>query len=135
MGALCAAAAWALATPALLLLTRATPQVPPAPAAPLLAPVAGVAVAIDRPMFGTQSVAIDDQPLPADAPELVGIAGRIGRDAVALVRGAGGGRTLAVGDAVDGWRLESLAIDAAFFTRGAQRLRVPLPAGESDAAQ
>ncbi|MFZ5746578.1 MAG: hypothetical protein ACOY45_02845 [Pseudomonadota bacterium] len=68
---------------------------------------------------------------PADAPQLVGIAGRIDRDAVALVRTADGKtRTLKAGESVDGWRLESLAIDAAYFTRGAERARVPLPAGE-----
>lgn len=69
--------------------------------------------------------------LPADAPELIGIVGRIGSDAVAMVRGAdGGSRTLKVGEAIDGWTLASLAIDAAYFTRGNQRLRVPLPAGD-----
>lgn len=72
-----------------------------------------------------------EEALPADAPELIGIVGRIGSDAVAMVRGAdGGNRTLKVGEAVDGWTLASLAIDAAYFTRGSQRLRVPLPAGD-----
>ncbi|MEI9851843.1 MAG: hypothetical protein WDN24_14560 [Sphingomonas sp.] len=57
--------------------------------------------------------------------------GRIDRDAVALVRTAeGSSRTLPIGESVDGWRLESLAIDAAFFTRGRERVRVPLPEGE-----
>ncbi len=64
---------------------------------------------------------------PADAPVLTGIAGRLNRDAVALVRLAdGSARTLAVGESVDGWRLESLAIDAAFFTRGRERARVAM---------
>lgn len=64
------------------------------------------------------------------APALIGIVGRIGRDAVAMVRDSDGkSRTLAVGESVDGWRLESLAIDAAFFTRGGEQARVPLPAG------
>lgn len=72
-----------------------------------------------------------DAALPPDAPELIGIVGRIGSDAVAIVRGAdGGSRTLKVGEAINGWTLASLAIDAAYFTRGTQRLRVPLPAGE-----
>jgi hypothetical protein len=69
--------------------------------------------------------------LPADAPALVGVVGRLGEDAVALVRTAQGStRALRIGESVDGWTLASLAIDAAFFTRGAQRVRVPLPAGE-----
>ncbi len=41
----------------------------------------------------------------------------------------GATRTLKVGESVDGWTLASLAIDAAFFTRGAERVRVALPAG------
>ena len=52
------------------------------------------------------------------------------QDAVALVRSGDATRTIAVGEAVDGWTLESLAIDAAYFARGGQRARVPLPAGE-----
>ncbi|WP_213982713.1 hypothetical protein [Sphingomonas sp. dw_22] len=80
-------------------------------------------------MFG--SVAAEAAEAPADAPQLAGIVGRLGEDAVALVRGGDGAtRTLRVGESVDGWQLVSLAIDAAFFTRGTQRVRVPLPAGE-----
>lgn len=64
---------------------------------------------------------------PSDAPALVGIAGRLNRDAVALVRIAdGAARSLAVGESVDGWRLESLATDAAFFVRGRERVRVAM---------
>lgn len=77
----------------------------------------------ERPLF---AVAEGDT-APADAPVLTGIAGRLNRDAVALVRLAdGSARTLAVGASVDGWRLESLAIDAAFFTRGRERVRVAM---------
>ncbi len=83
----------------------------------------------ERPLFG--SVAAEAAEAPADAPQLAGIVGRLGEDAVALVRGGDGAtRTLRVGESVDGWQLVSLAIDAAFFTRGTQRVRVPLPAGE-----
>lgn len=61
------------------------------------------------------------------APELVGIAGRLNVDAVAMVRGADGGvRALKPGEGVDGWQLRSLSIDAAYFTRGSQEARVPL---------
>ncbi|WP_430635286.1 hypothetical protein [Sphingomonas hankookensis] len=31
------------------------------------------------------------------------------------------------GDSIDGWQLRSLAIDAAYFTRGGQNARVPMP--------
>lgn len=77
----------------------------------------------ERPLFA----AAEASAAPADAPVLTGIAGRLNRDAVALVRSAdGSARTLAVGESVDGWRLESLAIDAAFFTRGRERVRVAM---------
>lgn len=88
----------------------------------------------DRPLFapaeGVGDVAA------GDAPVLTGIAGRLNRDAVALVRLAdGSARTLAIGESVDGWRLESLAIDAAYFTRGRERARVAMAqdAAEGDA--
>lgn len=64
----------------------------------------------------------------ADAPALVGIAGRLPDDAVAMIRGDDGTtRTLALGQVHRGWRLDSLSTDAALFTRGSQRLRVALP--------
>ncbi|MCR5872381.1 MULTISPECIES: hypothetical protein [unclassified Sphingomonas] len=92
------------------------PIVPP----PLPTPVRVFA----RPLFATAEVEAG----PPDAPVLTGIAGRLNRDAVALVRIAdGSARTLKVGESVDGWRLESLAIDAAFFTRGRERIRVEIP--------
>ncbi|RZM11339.1 MAG: hypothetical protein EOP68_04065 [Sphingomonas sp.] len=61
---------------------------------------------------------------------MLGIIGRLNDDAVALVRTADGTRALKIGDSVDGWSLASLAADAAFFTRGAERVRVAMPAGE-----
>ncbi|UYY59644.1 hypothetical protein [Sphingomonas sp. S2-65] len=83
----------------------------------------------ERALF-TAPVDQAEAALPGDAPALVGVVGRLGDDAVALVRGADGAtRTLQIGESVDGWQLAALAIDAAFFTRGAQRVRVPLPAG------
>lgn len=98
------------------------------PSAPLAAPAAAPALAAvyERPLFGAAGEG-EAAALPADAPALVGIVGRLGADAVALVRTADGTRALQVGESVDGWQLASLAIDAAFFTRGAQRVRVPLP--------
>jgi hypothetical protein len=84
-----------------------------------------------RPLSRTLFGSVEDDQAPTDAPALVGIVGRIGQDAVAMVRlDDGGTRTLAIGESADGWTLESLAIDAAYFTRGLQRARVPLPAGE-----
>jgi hypothetical protein len=103
----------------------ARPQAQPALSAP---PQPPLAAAFDRTLFG--SPAPETGETPADAPQLVGIVGRLDRDAVAIVRTADGtSRTLKVGDSVDGWKLESLAIDAAFFTRGNERQRVALPAG------
>lgn len=96
------------------------------PASPLSAPTPPqIAAAFERPLFAAPTEAA-----PPDAPQLVGIVGRLDADAVALVRTSDGTtRTLQVGESVDGWTLASLAIDAAFFTRGVQRARVPLPAG------
>lgn len=96
---------------------------------PLAAPPpAPLAAAYERPLFAVPEGA-GAEALPQDAPALVGIIGRLGADAVAMVRTADGTtRTLAIGESVDGWQLASLAIDAAFFTRGAQRVRVPMPA-------
>lgn len=97
-----------------------TPLAAPAPPPPLTA-------AYERSLFG--SAAAEEAAVPGDAPALVGVVGRLGADAVALVRtGEGTTRALQIGESVDGWQLASLAIDAAFFTRGAQRVRVPLPA-------
>lgn len=63
-----------------------------------------------------------------DQPDLVGVIGRIGRDAVAIVRqGDGGTRTLGLGDSIDGWRLEALSADAAAFRRGNRQVRVAVP--------
>lgn len=92
-------------------------------------PVPEIAAVYERPLF---AVAEGGEEMPVDAPALVGIAGRLNKDAVALVRLAdGNSRTLGVGESVDGWRLESLAIDAAFFTRGRERVRVAMDgAGE-----
>jgi hypothetical protein len=101
------------------------------PTGPLAVPTPGppLAAAYERPLFAAPSE-VEDAALPGDAPALVGIVGRLGADAVALVRTADGTtRALQVGESVDGWQLASLAIDAAFFTRGVQRVRVPLPVG------
>lgn len=87
-----------------------------------------------RPLFtepAAESVVVADDPggfgPSLEAPELVGVVGRLPDDAVALVRSANGRtRTLHIGDSVEGWRLSALAVDAAFFTRGDERIRVGL---------
>ena len=131
--AIAGAALLAIGAPAVLLGFWAEPVAREPAARPLLAPppASPVAAVYRRDLFATAAgPAFDDDAVPDDAPDLTGIVGRIGQDAVALVRSGGATRTIAVGEAVDGWTLESLAIDAAFFTRGGQRARVPLPAGE-----
>ncbi|MCP3731958.1 hypothetical protein M9978_16150 [Sphingomonas sp. MG17] len=132
--ALGVAGVFALAMPVLLLTTGGMP--PAAEAAPPLRPVIPppvppIAAIYERGLFAPAEAGADT---PADAPALVGIAGRLNRDAVALVRLAdGSSRSIGVGESVDGWRLESLAIDAAFFTRGRERVRVAM-AGEEPPA-
>ncbi|HWK35528.1 hypothetical protein [Sphingomonas sp.] len=121
----------AVAMPVGLLRPPARPVAAEPPPPPLTVRAGPPLTAVfTRPLFAA-GASEDAAPLPADAPQLIGVVGRIGSDAVAMVRGTdGSSRTLAVGEGVDGWTLESLAIDAAFFTRGGQRLRVPLPAGD-----
>lgn len=130
------AGAWPIALAALpavllplLLLQTATRSTAssdvPAPLALPPAPLP-LAAAYQRPVFA--AAAAEEAPEVADAPALLGVVGRLMHDAVAMVRTAEGTtRTLAPGESVDGWRLESLAADAAYFTRGNQRARVPMP--------
>jgi hypothetical protein len=126
-----AGAAFALILPALLLSAgSAPPAVEPASSVRIVVPppVPPVAATYERDLFASVDA---DEAGPADAPALVGIAGRLNRDAVALVRlGDGSSRSLKVGESVDGWRLESLAIDAALFTRGRERVRVAMAADQ-----
>lgn len=125
--ALTVVGALAVILPIVLLLPggAAKPVAPTPPPAPIGAGTMPVlARAYARPLFGTAEPA----EAPADAPQLVGIVGRLNVDAVALVKGSDGTtRTLRIGESADGWSLASLAIDAAFFTRGGERVRVPLP--------
>ena len=127
------AGGFAVLTPLLLLVPGNMPGDPERemqPPAPLATPAAPppLSAVYERPLFGAAADA--EAAPPTDAPSLIGIVGRLGTDAVALVRSADGAtRALQIGESVDGWQLASLSIDAAFFTRGAQRVRVPLPAG------
>lgn len=135
MIALGAAAVFAVAMPALLLPPSAAPEAPPPaiPASPLSAPPQPTLSATFARQLFAGAPAAETQ--PHDAPELIGIVGRLDQDAVALVRTADGtSRTLHIGESVDGWRLASLAIDAASFTRGSEQVRVPLPTADEPAA-
>ncbi|WP_052134477.1 hypothetical protein [Sphingomonas sp. 37zxx] len=127
----CAAlAVLAIATPLMVALAPSPEalQPPKLPAPSIRGTPPPLDAALARPLFGAVTEA---RTTPADAPALIGIAGRLNIDAVALVRTADGtSRTLAVGEAVDGWQLRALAIDAAFFTRGTQEARVPMPGSE-----
>lgn len=133
---LAGAAVIAVVTPLWLLQPGASPQsedTPPLrqPLAP--PPLAPLSASFERPLFGASGEA--EPTAPADAPALVGIVGRLNQDAVALVRTADGStRSLKPGESVDGWRLASLAIDAAFFTRGNEKARVAL-GGDQTSAQ
>jgi len=132
VAAIVLAAGFAVAFPLVLLpswhvapAAKQTPAPEPLTAGDMPPPLAAL---YERPLFG--NVGEEAGEAPPDAPQLVGVAGRLGADAVALVRtGEGTTRTLRIGESVDGWQLVSLAIDAAFFTRGTQRVRVPLPTG------
>ena len=134
--ALGTAGMFAVALPVLLLWpgsSHTAQEVRPAERAVTPLSVPEIAAVYERPLF---AVAEGGDALPSDAPALVGIAGRLDKDAVALVRLAdGSARSLGVGESVDGWRLESLAIDAAFFTRGRERVRVAMATPEASAGE
>lgn len=127
-GLIAAAVLAALALPPWLLRDTDSGGAPPPEVAPLPAPATPppLRAAFTRTLFTPPAA----DALPEDAPVLLGVVGRLGRDAVALVRGAEGTRTLSPGDSVDGWQLRSLAIDAAYFTRGGQTARVPMPGSD-----
>ncbi|KQN71347.1 hypothetical protein ASE91_05490 [Sphingomonas sp. Leaf62] len=124
-GLIATAALVALALPPWLLRDTDRGEAPAPVVGPLAAPATPppLRAAFARTLFAPPAA----DALPDDAPVLLGVVGRLGRDAVALVRGAEGTRTLSPGDSVDGWQLRSLAIDAAYFTRGGQTARVPVP--------
>lgn len=104
----------------------------PAPA-PLAVPSpVEVGAVYERPLFA--AVAQGDAP-PADAPQLIGVVGRLGADAVALVRAQDGTtHSVAPGQGTDGWRLVSLSPDAAYFARGNRRIRLAIPNADTPPA-
>ena len=92
---------------------------------------------MNAPDAGASEPPTDQSADPAlDTPQISGIVGRLPDHAVALVkRTSGGTRALGIGETVDGWRLESLAVDAALFVRGSQRVRVEVSAAAPAADQ
>lgn len=124
-----AAALAAFAVPALLLRVPNN-AIAPAPGGGAIVEAAAPPLALSRALFAettSAEPALDGQPI------LVGIVGRLPDSAVALVRTAEGRtRPIAVGEVIDGWRLASLAAEAALFTRGRERARVELASGEAE---
>jgi hypothetical protein len=109
-----AAAPWRAAAPGATSLDQADPA-PQAPARTLFA--------VDAPQ--------DARPAANAPPELIGIAGRLPHDAVALVRLPGGAtRDLRIGETAGGWRLTTIAADRARFARGTDQREVVLPPRE-----
>jgi hypothetical protein len=109
-----AAAPWRSAAAGATLLAEADPA-PPAPARTLFA--------VDAPQ--------DARPAASALPELIGIAGRLPDDAVALVRLPDGAtRNLRIGEMAGGWRLSAIAADRVRFVRGNDRREVVLPPRE-----
>jgi hypothetical protein len=73
----------------------------------------------------------DARPAADAPPELVGIAGRLPNDAVALVRLPDGAtRDIRIGEIANGWRLATIASDRVGFTKGTRQREVVLPARE-----
>lgn len=134
--ALAGAMGCAILVPVALLADRAAPppRIETAAPSPIIPSPAG-SIDQGRDLFGgdTPPVAAPegDADLSAgELPRVVGVVGRLPDRAVALVRGAGGGtRTIAMGESIDGWRLDSIAADAVLFTRGDRRARVEVATG------
>ncbi len=103
------------------------------PVAPLAIVPAPEPSATGRRLFGTPPAHTTTGDGGDAAPVLLGVVGRLGADAVALVRTRDGAvRTVAMGAIADGWRLDAIAPDAALFTRGERRVRAELPLGDTD---
>jgi len=88
---------------------------------------------VTRRLFADPIVVEGSAP-KTDAPTLIGIAGRLPNDAIAMVRDGDGTHILAIGQSYGEWRLDSLSADAALFTRGSQHRRVALPSASEEAA-
>lgn len=77
------------------------------------------------PIEASGTPGLVDEAAALDAPELLGLAGRLPDDVEVLVRNAEGGTSaLRVGDSLLGWTLVSVAADRAVFERdGRQAVR------------
>jgi hypothetical protein len=83
-----------------------------------------------RTLFAVDTV-LDARPAASALPELIGIAGRLPHDAVALVRLANGTtRDLRIGEKTGDWQLTAIAADRVRFTRGKDQREVVLPPRE-----
>jgi hypothetical protein len=83
-----------------------------------------------RTLFAVDQVQ-DARPSADAPPELVGIAGRLPNDAVALVRLPDGTtRDIRIGETTNGWRLTTIAADRAGFSKGTRQREAVLPARE-----
>lgn len=122
--AIAAAALLALAAPAALLWSAGSRVAKGVASGPVITPSALPAEqGAGRRLF-LDPIDPADSPEAEDAPKLIGIAGRLPDQAIAMVRMADGrSKVLAPGESHDGWTLTSLSPDAALFTRGARRVR------------
>lgn len=94
-------------------------------------PVAGEAPAARRLFLDPLDPARGPQ--AEDAPQLIGIVGRLPDKAVAMVRSSDGKtKVLAPGQSHEGWTLTTLSPDAALFTRGNRRVRSFLAADDPE---
>jgi hypothetical protein len=126
------AAALALAVPAWLLY-RAQPALPslPAPGETVLPVTAPDAEPSRRLFLDPLSPAQAAQ--AEDAPQLVGVVGRLPDNAIAMVRSRDGKTaTLAPGQSHEGWTLLTLSTDAALFAKGDRRVRSFLAADDPE---
>lgn len=131
---LAAAVLVAVAVPALLL-WRAQPPLPKGVERGETVTPASVPVELDSAGRGLFLDPLDpaNAPVAEDAPKLVGIAGRLPDNAIAMIRAADGtSKVLSPGESYEGWKLESLSPDAALFTRGSRRVRSFLAAAEPE---
>jgi hypothetical protein len=126
------AAALALTVPAWLLY-RVQPSLPslPAPGETVLPVTAPDAEPERRLFLDPLSPALAVQ--AEDAPQLVGVVGRLPDNAIAMVRSRDGKTaTLAPGQSHEGWTLVTLSPDAALFAKGERRVRSFLAAGDPE---
>jgi hypothetical protein len=102
----------------------------PAPDALRLADVPPAGPSPARTLFALEAVP-DARPTGDAPPELVGIAGRLPDDAVALVKLADGTtRDIRIGETANGWRLATIGGDRVRFTKGKAQREVILPPRE-----